>query len=265
MPALTMTLCLLAATAAGCATTPASSSRAATATARSCPHLVVPAYFTPQSGPGWQLMAKDGTALRWVIMNPDNGPGGSREAQYAHAVAVAAKAGVHILGYVPTGEGRRSSASVLAEVARYRKWYGVTGIFFDEVPTSASLLARYRAYAHAVHKARGTVVLNPGTVPDRAYFGFADAVVTFEGTAAQYEHRNGRPTSLATVPDRKIWNVVTAAPAASLNRIIGLASSTGAGVIYVTDATQPNPYDRLPSYWSTEVKKIAQIVAAPCR
>ena len=35
-----------------------------------------------------------------------------------------------------------------------------------------------------------------------------------------------------------------------------LAQQRNVGWVYITDATLPNPYDRLPSYWSQEVSLI---------
>ena len=38
-----------------------------------------------------------------------------------------------MLGYVATTFGARPAADVEADAARYRDWYGVDGIFLDEV------------------------------------------------------------------------------------------------------------------------------------
>lgn len=246
--ALVVTLVIAGAALSGCGRT-----RDA-ARAPACPRLVVPAYFGPRSAGGWPTLVRAGDAVGWIIMNPDSGPGRSRHMSYVRAVAQARRAGERVLGYVATGVGQRPSSSVLADVSRYRRWYGVTSIFFDEAPAGAALVALYARYVRAVHAEGGEAVLNPGTVPAPSYFSFADAVVTFEGSYARYVQKGRtRPQGLAHLPSAKIWNIVTAAPATALGGVMKLAAQRGIGGLYVTDEGVPNPYGRLPSYWSNEV------------
>lgn len=252
--------CLLA---AGCGGAPPSPAPTPAGGIGSCLHLVVPAYFDPDSTRGWQQVAATAPAVRWVIMNPDNGPGSSREARYVRAVARARRSGEHVLGYVLTGYGKRAQARVLADVARYRRWYGVTDVFFDEAPTGGSFLAEYRRYVSAVHARGGTAVLNPGTVPDPRYFAFADAVVTFESRAARYRSASPPPSPPAAVPAGKIWNIVTAVPGSALGAVLRLAAGRRASVVYVTDAGRPDPYDRLPGYWPREVRAATASCPSP--
>ena len=41
-----------------------------------------------------------------------------------------------------------------------------------------------------------------------------------------------------------------------------LAVSRNAGMVFITDAKMPNPWDRLPSYWQAEVQAIKEMNAA---
>ncbi|MGH9088414.1 MAG: spherulation-specific family 4 protein [Acidimicrobiales bacterium] len=239
---------------AGCGG-PATGSHSGSAATR-CPTVVVPAYFTPHSQGAWNTIASGHSDVAWVIMNPDTGPGPSVQPGYRRILRRLRRAGERVLGYVPTRQGHRSTASLLAEVDHYRTWYGVRDIFFDEAPTGTSSEPLYRRLVAAVHARHGFAALNPGTVPAVGYFTFADAVVTFESTAARYERTSRRPRRLAGVPDRKIWNIVVQAPRQALRPVIEVATDRRAGVLYVTDGGPPNSYDHLPSYWSSEVRAL---------
>ena len=46
-------------------------------------------------------------------------------------------------------------------------------------------------------------------------------------------------------------------PAADLSAAVSTAWSRQVGNLFVTDLGEPNPYDALPSYWSTEAATIA--------
>jgi hypothetical protein len=247
-----LALCLLA---AGCSgLLPATGSAADGA--GSCVHLAVPAYFSPDPTHGWQRVIAAAPEARWVIMNPDNGPGSSRQAPYARAVALARQAGQQVLGYVQTRYGTRPAASVLADIATYRSWYGVTSVFLDEAPPGGSFLAEYQDYVSAVHAGGGKAVLNAGTVPDLRYFTFADAVVTFE-SAAPHDLTGSPPSSAPNaVPADKIWNIFTGVPGSALGPVLRLAREQRASVVYVTDDGSADPYDRLPSYWAQERRAV---------
>ena len=100
-----------------------------------------------------------------------------------------------------------------------------------------------------------TVVGNPGTPATTSWqlsTPVADAVVTFEGSAAQYK-KYVPPSWILTEPADTIANIVYAAPASGLASDCSTATADNAGLLYVTDAKlRPNPYAALPSYWSTE-------------
>ncbi len=246
---------------------PPSSGPATTASPASsgpCVHAAIPAYFDPQSSLYWRVLTSGtGPAPYWVIINPNNGPGSAAQADYQNAVTAARQAGEHVLGYVLTGYGRRSPADVAADVARYHSWYGVNSIFFDEAPVKAAYLGAYQGYVASVHAHGGRAVLNPGTVPDRGYFSFADAVVTFESPASAYVKDPHRPGALVGIPSSRIWNIVVNTPPALLARVIGVAQSRHAGFLYATDGIEPDPYNTLPSYWAQELASASATCAGP--
>ena len=156
-----------------------------------CSGSLVPAYLSPDAM--LALVASSPRPLVLVV-NPGSGPGAAPDPEYRRAIAAAQAAGSRVLGYVPTTWGARPVADVEADVERYRTWYSVNGVFFDEAASDEAHIGHYRALVdHARAKGATFVVLNPGLVPARGYFEIADVVVTFEGPIAAYRaHRPAR-------------------------------------------------------------------------
>lgn len=236
-----------------CALVLAGCGQAGRSTVPGCPPLAVPAYAVPTSRM-WTEIRASGAAVRWVIINPSNGPGTHAMSGYRHLVTEARLRGERVLGYIPTGQGQRGARALLAQVDKYQRWYGVTGIFFDEVPTSRRFEPLYRRLVDAVHAGHGVAVLNPGVLPAAGYFAFADAVVTFEASESRYERPSTRVRPTAPVARRKIWAIVLGAPRRDLSKVVDTATARGTGALFVTNRDGGNPYDRLPSYWSSETR-----------
>ena len=111
-------------------------------------------------------------------------------------------------------------------------------------------------YAYVHDKAtKVTVVGNPGAPATSSWqlsTPVTDAVVTFEGSSASYQ-TYAPPLWVLEEPANKIANLVYAAPATALASDCSIAADDNAGLLYVTDLSlKPNPYDALPSYWTTE-------------
>jgi hypothetical protein len=209
-----------------------------------CRSALIPAYLPPD---GLARIADRPVRDRLVIFNPDNGPGAVPRAAYRSAVAAEQRTGTRVLGYVHTDWGARDSAAVRADVLRYRSWYGVDGVFFDETAHDAGRLEHYAALARDARDAGLRVVaFNPGTVPARGYFDLADVVVTFEGPYSVYALAlAAMPAWLSDVPRRKVAHLIYAADRA---QALSAITEGSAGFVYATDASLPNPWDRLPGY-----------------
>ena len=234
-----------------------------------CQRIVVPAYFDPPAAPvatpstssvpaaGW-LPTGYAPTLSTVVANPANGPGVTRDAAYAAAVAQVRAAGIAVFGYIDTDYGRRPAADVLRDVRAYLDWYGVEGVFFDQATHDVPGLGYYRPLVGEVRSARPglRVVLNAGTTTDAAYYDLADAVVTFEGGLDSYL-RATVATAPAAPRDRG-WHLVYGVPAGELARVLSLARSNGVSTVYVTDATLPNPWNRMPPYLAEMVALVAR-------
>lgn len=226
------------------------------ATGESELRIAVPAYVNPPDAAYWKALIDAAPTVRDVIVNPNSGPGTTLSQPYVQLIKTLRDAGLEVLGYIPTEYGARDAAQVTAEIDRWREWYGVDDIFFDEVPAVAAGIPAYAGYAAAVHGRDGTVVLNPGLVPDRGYFDFADAIVTFESPFDAYKNAKEPPDWLRTQTNAEVWHIVSGVPRDRLTDVVDQARKHAVDHIYVTDDAEPNPYDRLPSYWGAQLDAV---------
>jgi hypothetical protein len=224
--------------------------------------ILVPAYFDPTSGAAaWaQLTAAARQVPVMAIMNPDNGPGAHADRSYAAAVDQLRAAGGEVIGYVHTNNGRRPLDQVMTEIKDYRRWYHLDGIFIDEVTSAARKqdLAYYRQLDHFVHHLRHswTVVDNPGDNTAASYVNVADELVLFENGGGYDTY--APPPWQGSFPASRFANLAIDVPSvAAMQADVRLAAARHTGWVYVTDANLPNPYDRLPSYWTDLVAAVA--------
>jgi hypothetical protein len=215
-----------------------------------CRSSLIPAYVGPAAIT--DLVESSEHPRLLLIINPASGPGTDEHPLYREAVGAAHAGGARVLGYVPTGYGGRDLAAAEADIDRYRSWYGVDGIFLDEVSHDAAQLPYYRPLSRYARAAGGGVVaLNPGTVPARGYFDLADVVVTFEGPVAAYAEALARtPNWVRRLPSDRIAHLVYAA---SREEALAAAQAPrGAGWLYVTSGGHPDPWRTVPDYLQEE-------------
>jgi hypothetical protein len=167
--------------------------------------------------------------------------------------------GVSLLGYVDTDYGRRPERMVRADVARYRSWYPVTGIFLDQVASQAPLLAWYdRIVTQARTLGATTIVLNHGVYPDPRYGGLADALVTFEGAWSAYRRLSAPDWAREHAPER-FWHLVYRTPDRLLAAALRRAAACHVATVYVTERAQPNPWDALPANFGRQARLWASL------
>jgi len=213
-----------------------------------CSGSLVPAYLSPDAM--LTLVASSPRPLVLVV-NPGSGPGAAPDPEYRRAIARAQAAGSRVLGYVPTTWGARPVADVEADVERYRTWYSVDGVFFDEAASDEAHIGHYRALVdHARAKGAAFVVLNPGLVPARGYFDIADVVVTFEGPIAAY--RTHRPPD--DIEAERSAHLVYGASREQALR--ALSSTPTARYVYLTSGTLPHPWGTVPDYFAQELSAL---------
>src|SRR5437868_9770306 len=92
--------------------------------------LLVPLYVYPKDVPNnpdyarlMDLKRRYETVPVWVIVNPASGPGERVDGNYTRAISRLRGAGCVVLGYVPTGYGKRAQAQVRKDVDRWQELY----------------------------------------------------------------------------------------------------------------------------------------------
>jgi Spherulation-specific family 4 len=211
------------------------------------PLLGVPAYFHPATDPrDWARLARLAPQVRLVVLNPASGPGDAPDPAFRAAIAPLQAAGVAVVGYADTDYGRRPARAALADLGRYRQWYGVDGVLFDQVSTGPDELRHYARLARRARQAGAEVVVfNHGVHPHEGYARHADILGTFEGPWHVYVEQ-AVPDWTRSWPAERFYHVVYAVPPERLADAVALAGRRRAGCVYVTDADGPNPYSRLP-------------------
>jgi hypothetical protein len=211
----------------------------------------------------WARSRALGPTARYVIVNPASGPGPVPIPQVATEVDAARAVGQQPLGYVHTLWGARSPAQVLDDARLYRSRYGIGAVFLDEAAHTCDAAPYYAALA-ATLRADGftTIVLNPGQAVPECY-AFADGIVTFEGSRADYPA--WQPMAwMQRYPAERFWHLVNDVPAASIGAVVGASKTKWAGVVFTTDDAigDGNPWDEYPQTPYLDAVR-ASVVAAP--
>jgi len=254
----------------GCGGTPQNNGTGTTpppAKTSTCQSIADPEYVypTPQ-GSNWNTAVADSPwnshVSRFLIMDPENGPGTAASSDYQSIISVVHKAGGLVLGYVYTdyGYGDITLAEAEAQVNDYAKWYpGIDGIFVDCTSALASLVNPYYqplvSYITA-QMPNAKVFLNVGGYPDPSYAaltipsGSSLTIVVFEDTYAAYQNAGGvTPAWAKSLPSSMFMDIVHDASAGELASALTISVQRNVGTVYITDQTLPDPYGILPSYW----------------
>ena len=214
--------------------------------------LIIPLYTYP--GVSWSaiISAKEAnpSVAMVVIINPDNGPGTSKDQNYVAGINNLRAAGVVVLGYDHTSWAARPLATVEADIDSYKRWYNVSGIFFDEmsnVPGNEGYYSTLNQYSDSL--GLNFTVGNPGGPAPPSYLGTLDVIVTYENQGVP------NSTSLAAMTMGVPANHF-AVIAYGVNVWNGSAVSDVykyASYVYVTNDTLPNPYGALSGDFSNMV------------
>ncbi|EST06757.1 Spherulation-specific family 4 [Kalmanozyma brasiliensis GHG001] len=195
------------------------------------PRILVPLYIYPEPGawdPLYTAIRNSPSAAFLVIINPNSGPGdgSAPDSDYASAIqqlrsTAAANQTLELIGYVPTGYGKRSASQVKSFISTYAKWprsVRPDGIFFDETITSQKYLAKYRNYTDFVKsqswgvstktpsnatyaQRKGITMLNPGTWPESdKFWSIADHIVVYEDKLSNFDFGEYQQLTQNNVP-----------------------------------------------------------------
>jgi hypothetical protein len=224
-----------------------------------CQKVAVPAYIDPTIGKAaeeeFDELASHAPTVAFIVLDPDNGPGTAPNKPYRVAIQRARRAGIAVYGYVDSAYAKRPVAEGLTDIEHWAEWYDVRNIFFDQVTSSERSLGYYLPLAGHVHDQGGKVVFNPGIYPAEKYAHLADSTVTFEGSYADYRKQE-QANWAKDLPPERFWHLVYGTPEQDHKDASALTRDRRAGYAYITDATLPNPWNRLPPYWRSEIRAV---------
>jgi len=187
-----------------------------------------------------------------AVINPNSGPGSSKDPNYVQGVKNLQSAGVVVLGYVWTNYGRESLSKVESQVNSYKNWYAVNGIFFDGMANVAGSEKYYSTLNTYVKSLGMTYTMgNPGTSTLKSYFGSLDSIIIYEDAGTPSLSYLASATFYPSYSKSNFGFVSYSVP--SLDTAFERSATTYVQWLYITNAGLPNPYDTLPTYFMSEV------------
>jgi len=212
--------------------------------------VMVPLYTYPTSST-WDTVAKAKSSYPSVpiiaIINPSNGPGASKDSNYAAGIQKLQSAGVTVLGYVFTSYGSRSSSTIKADISTYNNWYKVNGIFFDEMSNVGGKETYYKSLSdYAKSLSSSYTVGNPGADTASSYVGTMDNIIIYENAGLPSISSLGGWHSNY---DKKNFSIIPYA-VGSLDKTYVSKAASEVGYMYITNDNLPNPWDSVPSYFN---------------
>ena len=219
-------------------------------------HIAIPAYFG--IGPQWDQTVSLGSDSDVLIVNVADGPGRQPRPDFRAAIQRARLSGARVVGYVYTQFGARDLQQVKSDIDRFNDWFGVDGVFVDNMGAQLNMLPYYRELHDYIKSTPGGfIVANPGVVPDPQYMDIADVLVIFEGSYDSYLTR-APPDWVHEYPPQRFAHLVYDTDGASMGDAVRLSASRNAGYVYVTDGKLPWNWQNLPNYWPAEVEAVRQ-------
>lgn len=209
--------------------------------------IIIPLYTYP--GSTWDTVIAEKKAHPSVpivaIVNPSNGPGSSKDSNYASGIAQLSSAGVQVIGYVSTSYTGRGLSAVENDVSTWASWYpGISGIFFDEMSNTAggeSFYSTASSYAHSL--GLSFTVGNPGANTIPSYLSTVNLVLIYESPGlpdlSGYSSWSGY--------DKSQLGMIPFGVSSFSSSWVTSAEST-VGWLYVTNDVLPNPWDTVPPY-----------------
>ncbi len=222
--------------------------------------LLVPLFVEPALKPQmWDAVAAARQQVEVVaVIYPQGGPGAAVATEYRERVQALRDAGVVVLGYVPTDQGRRSSEAIRSDINLYDAFYPVQGVFLGQMPGDGESLGRFSAlyqYARAFFP-QGLIFFHFTEMPDATYFSVEGAsFVVFDGAFADWE--------TFTMPEGINREVVglwvhSVPDAVAMRSVVNqVREGDWARYLYLTHDTPPDPWDELPVFWEALVNILA--------
>jgi len=121
-----------------------------------------------------------------AIINPSSGPGTASDSVYVTGINKLRAAGITVLGYLSTQSGTRSISDIKADIDKYKSWYNVNGIFFDEMSNESGNEKYYTAISSYAKSTDGFSITfgNAGTDVPESYIGTVDTIEIYEDSGS---------------------------------------------------------------------------------
>jgi hypothetical protein len=217
--------------------------------------MAVPAYFDPPSAE-WDRLIAGAPTIGLIVFNPESGPGSATDPAYTQIIGRAQAAGIRMLGYVATSYGARAEADIIADINHYYDFYTPSGIYFAEGPMDAdctAMEAMYHRLSDAVKARDPGATQAVGTRFCPTYIVFFDMMVQFARNWNEYQTDYRPPSWMPANSPQRFVHFVHSVPATDASAALSLTLANGAGWVFVTDQTDPNPWSVLPSYFDQEL------------
>ncbi len=231
-------------------------------------HLYGPVYAPPvtagTTNAMWAQFEQAGTAVSFVIANPNSGPGSTQNADYVTGILGMHTSGIKVLGYVNTSTSGVliASATVKSQIDAWYSFYNVDGIHLDAVlPTSANFTYYQTLYQYIKAKdtVRNYVSLNPAQVPPESYMPILDTVCIYEGV---YGGSIVTQPYMQNYPSSKFSATVqSVATSAQVDTVMSSLKNANVGLVYITDQSGTSPYVVAPTntVWQETLKDIGVV------
>lgn len=227
--------------------------------ANGCVAISVPAYFG--TGALWDKVVAASPATRIMIANVNSGPGNSVDPAWTSAINNAKNAGILVLGYVATGHGNNSPASVKAQITQWKQYYNVTSIHLDEAYAPASLIPYYQDLTNFIHANGGISHLGVGDNFDEGFMQAADKFNIFENDINHLT--TWSPAGwVKNYSASRFGMDVFGMSASDINTVINTAKNDNIEYITLTDSI--NPWNELATdtFWNAYVATVKPIACA---
>ena len=220
--------------------------------------LIVPLYSYPTDN-SWSALIQlkhTHSAIPFVaIINPNNGAGHAVDSNYVKWIQNLKAAGISVIGYIALNFGSKSLASVKSEMVAYKNWYGLNGIFFDEMSNSVNFVNYYRALAAEASSLHFSMTMgNPGTTINSQLVGIFSNICIYENPGMPSMAQISGYSWLGKHGFSYIAYSVSGLP----NQNMLKNTAQYVQYLYITNLGGSNPYNGLPSYLATELAILSQ-------
>jgi hypothetical protein len=180
----------------------------------------------------WDSVDKNSDVVKIVIISPILGSGVDKN--LLDLVVKVQALGISVFAKIQTGLAKRSLVDIKAEIDACVNLYKVDGIFFDEIPTVCTVKNYFTdLYAYVKVKLGGLVILNVKVNVPECFGLFADILVLFDSTYADYLNYVPSPWC-SKYPASTFWHVIRGCPPEQQRSALVKAIKNKAGFVYIT-------------------------------